>query len=108
MSTDAAVNGYARLAQMVETELELTRQGRLLELRAAVRETGLYMQTLPRTVPLAARPYLVRAQVLRERLVIELRREQARMQQAHRAKLQAHRVARRYLQGTGRRFLANA
>lgn len=108
MSAADAVNGYARLAQRVEAERELLRQGRLTELRAAIRETGLYMRTLPRPVPQAARAHLVRAQALRERLAIELSHEQARLRQAQSAKRQAHRVVRRYTQGTGRRFLASA
>jgi hypothetical protein len=105
---DDAVNGYARLAQLVEAELELLREGRLPELRDAVRQTGLYIATLPRPVPPGARPHVVRAQALRARLAIELRREQARMQQTHSARRYAMRVARRYFQGTGRRFMTNA
>ncbi len=105
---DNPVNGYARLAQLVEAELELAQQGRFVELRAAVRQTGVYMATLPRPVPPAARAHLVRAQALRARLAIELHREQTRLRQAHSTRRNAMSVARRYFQGTDRRFMTNA
>lgn len=95
---------FERLAKLIERELELAGQGRIEELREAVRQTGEFMATLPSPAPAAARPSIERSRALRSRVVIETIRVREQIERSRHSLKTARRVARRYTQVPSRRY----
>ncbi len=107
MSIDE-VAAYERLAQMIERELELVRQGRFEELARAVRRRSSFHAQLPVPHSEAAQPAFVRARQLHELLVGETRRSSEGLAESL-AKLRAMgRAAKRYAGPRRHRYSATA
>jgi hypothetical protein len=94
---------YHRLIKLIETELSLAGSGKTTELQAAVRRTGLFLNTLPSPTP-AARPLILRAAALRGRVTIETERLQAGIHSSRAALQRSRRMTRSYIPHPGNRL----
>jgi hypothetical protein len=99
---------FERLAKMIERELELAGQGRLLELEAAVTERTAFLATLPSPAPAAALAVIERARALHSRLIIETLRAKESLAHSRASLRTARRLAKGYSQPARQRYSTTA
>jgi hypothetical protein len=99
---------YERLAKLIEHELELAGQGRLLELHDAVAARGAYLRALPMPAPPAARAAIERANALHSRVIIETLRARESLANSRRSLRRARRVAKTYAPLPTKRYSTSA
>lgn len=87
---------FQTLIKLIERELELAGQGKVVELQAAVEKTGAFITTLPQPAPASARALALRAEALRGRVAIETIRLQESIGRSRASLRRGRSIARRY------------
>ena len=87
---------FQRLVKLIERELELAGQGRLDELDEAIAQTGAYMALLPSPAPDSAQHLVLRADAMRNRVIIEVTRLKESIALSRSSLRRSRRVARQY------------